>query len=99
MKHVQDIRPLALPAHATHRIEDGKGLQITALRGFVWITQADDRRDVVLGRGQSFIIDRNGLTVVFALKEAAVVVGPAGHITAAQFAPDPAQIQSARPAP
>jgi hypothetical protein len=85
MKHLLDIRPLELPARAVHRINDGKGLQITALSGVVWLTQANDNRDVILARGQSFIIDRDGLTVVFALRDASILVGPAGHVTASDF--------------
>jgi Protein of unknown function (DUF2917) len=76
-----------------HRIEGSKGQQVTAVSGVVWLTQARDDRDVVLSRGESFILDRKGLAVVYALKDAAIVVGPAGHITAAAF--DPSAIQTA----
>lgn len=95
MKHLLDIRPVELPARAVHRIADGKGLQITALRGVVWVTQADDPRDVILARGQSFIIDRGGLTVVYALREASILVGPAGHVSAADFEHAPRQDKAA----
>ncbi len=87
MKHVLEIKPIRVPARSVHRIEGGKGLQITAINGVVWVTQANDERDIILSRGQSFILDRKGLAVVYALKEAAILVGPAGHITAAAFAP------------
>jgi hypothetical protein len=87
MRHVLDIRPMQLPARSVHRIEGGKGLQVTAIAGVVWVTQANDVRDIILSRGQSFILDRNGVAVAFALKDATIVVGPAGHITAAEFAP------------
>ena len=63
-----------------------KGLQVTAVSGTVWLTQAKDPRDIILTRGQSFILDRKGRAVVYALKDAAIVIGPAGHITAAAFA-------------
>ncbi len=92
MQHVLDIKPIRLAARAIERVEGAKGRQITCLDGVVWITQANDARDVVLSRGQSFIVDRKGLTVVFALKDAAIAVGPAGHITAAEF--DPATLRS-----
>ena len=75
MKHVRDINPVRLPARCVHCVEDGKGLEITAVSGTVWITQACDRRDVFLTRGQSFILDRQGRAVVYALKDAAIVVG------------------------
>ena len=87
MQHVLDIQPVQIAARSIHRIEGGKGLQVTAVQGVVWVTQADDPRDVILSRGQSFILDRKGLAVAYALKDAAIVVGPAGHITAAAFDP------------
>src|SRR5262245_4766812 len=87
MQHVLDVRPVNLRARSVHRIEGGKGLQVTAVTGTVWVTQADDPRDVVLGRGHSFILDRKGLAVVYALSDAAILVGPAGHVSAADFSP------------
>jgi hypothetical protein len=87
MQHVLDLQPVQLPARSVHRIDGGKGVQITAVQGVVWVTQADDPRDIILSRGQSFILDRKGLAVVYALKDAAFVTGPAGHITAAAFKP------------
>jgi hypothetical protein len=86
MKPVLDIKPVRLAARTVHCIEGGKGLQITAVAGAVWLTQDGDPRDVVLTKGQSFILVRHGRTVVYALKDAAIAVGSAGHITAAQFA-------------
>ena len=93
MQHVLDIQPVQLSARSIHRIDGGKGLQITAVDGVVWVTQADDQRDIILSRGQSFILDRKGLAVVYALKDAAFVAGPAGHITAAAF--DPSAVRKA----
>jgi hypothetical protein len=91
MQHVLDIKPVRLAARSIARVEGAKGSQITCLDGVVWVTQANDARDIILARGQSFIIDRNGTTVVFAFKESAIAVGPAGHISAAEF--DPASLQ------
>ena len=91
MKHVLEIQPIRLAARAVHRLDGAKGQQITSLAGVVWVTQANDNRDIILSKGQSFIIDRKGLTVVFALKDSAIAIGPAGHITADAF--DPALLQ------
>jgi hypothetical protein len=91
MKHVQEIRPIRLAARSVLRLDGAKGQQITCLGGVAWVTQANDTRDIILSKGQSFIIDRKGLAVIFALKDAAVAVGPAGHITAADF--DPSRLQ------
>jgi hypothetical protein len=93
MQHVLDIQPVQLPAGSIHRIEGAKGRQITAVSGVVWLTQARDERDLILTKGQTFILDRKGLAVVYALKDAAIVVGPAGHITAAAF--DPSAVRKA----
>jgi hypothetical protein len=82
MRPVRDINPVRLPARSVRCLEDGKGLEITAISGTVWITQACDRRDVILTRGQSFILDCQGRTVVYALEDAAIVVGLATHIEA-----------------
>ena len=83
MKPVLDIKPVRVGARSVHRIDDGKGLQVTVLGGVVWLTQAKDARDVILAAGQSFVLDRNGCAVAYALKEASIVIGPAGHIAAA----------------
>ena len=86
MKQVLDIKPVQVPAHCARSFAGTRGLQVTAVSGTVWLTQDKDPRDVILMRGQSFILDRRGRAVVYALKDAAIVVGPAGHITAADFA-------------
>ena len=86
MKPVRDINPVRVAARSVYTLEGHKGLQVTAIGGTVWLTQADDPRDIILARGQSFILDRKGRAVIYALKDAAIVVGPAGHVTAAAFA-------------
>ena len=87
MQHVLEIRPISLPARSVHRIDGGKGLQVTSVAGTVWVTQANDPRDIILERGHSFILDRKGVAVVYALGDAAILVGPAGHVTSADFKP------------
>jgi hypothetical protein len=89
MKPVREINPVRLPAQAVHCLDGAKGLQITAVKGTVWLTQAMDPRDIILTRGQSFIVDRKGRVVVYAFKDAAIVVGPAGHVTPAAFVVPP----------
>jgi hypothetical protein len=83
MKPALDIRPVRLPRRAIHSIENGGGLEVTAVSGTVWITQSMDARDVILARGQSFVLDRKGRAVIYALKDAAIVIGPAWYVTAA----------------
>jgi hypothetical protein len=52
-------------------IDDGCGLAVACVDGFVWITQSNDARDIVLKAGQTFILDRPGLALL------AAPVGPA----------------------
>ena len=87
MKPALDIRPVGLAVRAVHRIERGAGLRIAVVGGSVRVTQARDPRDVTLAQGRSFILDRKGRAVVYTLRDAAIVFGPAGH-TAADFTPD-----------
>ena len=82
MRHALEIQPTRLPARTVHRLENAKGQQITALGGVVWMTQSNDPRDIILTKGQSVLVEQNGVTVLFALKDAAVTIGPAGHIAA-----------------
>ena len=69
------LRPIALKARQIHRIDNGRGVGVTCLKGTVWITQDRDLRDVVLTPGQSFVLDRNGLALIFAFKDATIHVG------------------------
>ena len=85
MRHALEIQPTRLPARTVHRLQDVQGQQITALVGVVWVTQANDPRDIILTKGQSAVIDRKGTTVLFALKDAAVTIGAPGHIAAVEF--------------
>lgn len=51
-------------------IDDGRGMRLQVAAGKVWLTQHGDRRDVVLGPGERFVIERAGRTLVQALDEA-----------------------------
>jgi hypothetical protein len=69
MQQPWDLRPISLRARGVHRIDNGRGLSVTALKGTVWITQDRDVRDIILSAGQSFVLDRNGVALVFAFRE------------------------------
>ena len=94
MQLPRDLRPIRLHARDVHRIEDGQGFAVTCLRGNVWITQDRDLRDVVLSPGQSFVLDRNGLALAFAFKDATILVGQPGQVWPA----DPATVARYRAA-
>jgi hypothetical protein len=78
--------PLDMPVHLKARellpIEDGAGLEVKSLRGDLWITQTGDPEDTILHGGQSFVLDRPGLTLVTALLGPAVLVVQPGRIAA-----------------
>ncbi len=78
--------PLDMPVHLKARellpIEDGAGLEVESRRGSLWITQSGDPEDHIIEAGQSFVLDRPGLTLVTALLGPAVLVVQPGRIAA-----------------
>lgn len=52
------------------RMRDAFGWTIKAVSGTVWITQESDSRDIVLKAGDSFVLDRQGSTLVSPLGDA-----------------------------
>jgi hypothetical protein len=66
--------PIYLKAREILPIEDGTGLEVKCLRGSLWITQAGDSEDRILDRGESFVLDRSGLSLVNALLGPALVI-------------------------
>ena len=57
-------------------VRDGQGACITARSGTVWITQDNDRRDIVLTSGESFRLERPDTAIVQAMDTAEVLVLP-----------------------
>lgn len=56
------------------RLRDKRGRGVAVISGTVWLTQDADERDVVLGPGQSFVLDRPGLAIVQALEDSGLMV-------------------------
>src|SRR6266542_5785279 len=79
--------PLDMPVHLQARellpIEDGAGLEVKCLRGNLWITQAGDAEDKIVRGGESFVLDRPGLSLVTALLGPALLIVQPGRIPAA----------------
>jgi hypothetical protein len=71
--HSPDSAPVEVPAHTVYCIDGHAGVEITAVAGYVWLTQANDPRDIILGRGRSFVLDRKGMAVAYALLDDAVI--------------------------
>ena len=69
-----DHTALKLAERDTISVVDGKGARIAVTEGSVWITQEHDPRDVLLSAGESFVLDRDGTTIVEALHHAEVAL-------------------------
>jgi hypothetical protein len=83
MRTLLDIKPIRLAHGTVHRIENRKGSEVFCLEGALWITQEGDPRDIALVAGRSFELDRKGVAVVYALRDATITVGAPGHIASA----------------
>jgi DUF2917 family protein len=66
MKLIVNNSALVLDRWQTVELVDAAGATAVVDQGCVWITMESDRRDVVLGTGQSFEVDRNGKTLLHA---------------------------------
>jgi len=58
------------------KVRGGSGHNIVCHSGSVWVTQDRDQRDIVLGAGESFALDRDGLALVQALEQSAISIAP-----------------------
>lgn len=56
------------------RLTNAQGIGIFIRTGNAWITQEHDRDDIVIGAGESFVVNRTGLVVVAPIREATVVI-------------------------
>ena len=57
---------IALARGGLLRIENARDMQVQVEQGTLWITQEGDTTDVVLERGESFRLDRDGLALLHA---------------------------------
>ena len=55
-------------------LESARGTTLAVTRGYLWLTFQDDTRDVVLTAGDTFVIDRGGLTLAQAQGKTIVCV-------------------------
>lgn len=65
---------LDLQAGQTARLHDGKGTRVHVLSGAIWLTQEGDVHDIAFGAGGWFTVQRDGLTVLQAVKTAQIHV-------------------------
>ena len=66
MKVVVNKSALLLDRWQTLELDDAAGATAVVDQGVVWITMENDRRDIVLGAGQSFEVAKNGKTLLHA---------------------------------
>ena len=83
MSVVHDHDTIDLATGKLLHLRDAAGLTVEASHGIVWITLTDDERDVILEAGQSFTIDRPGLTLVSAMGDASIELSRAEFAEAA----------------
>lgn len=55
-------------------VRDGLGHSIVCDSGSVWVTQEGDPRDIVLGAGEAFTLDRPGTALVLAFEPGAISI-------------------------
>ena len=71
---VFDTFPLARGTQL--RLQDARGTLVYARGGEMWLTQEGERRDVFLRAGQGFRIERDGATVISALRTGSLAIYP-----------------------
>ncbi|PKO37581.1 MAG: hypothetical protein CVU33_12380 [Betaproteobacteria bacterium HGW-Betaproteobacteria-6] len=62
-KHRMTEEICLLPGHPI-RLNGAAGTRVRCLQGTIWITVANEPDDVFLGSGQSYLIPRNGLSLI-----------------------------------
>ena len=63
-----------LSPRETLTLPDVRGATLRMTRGTVWITQEDDTQDIVLRPGDTWTVERNGLTILEAQSEVSLCV-------------------------
>ena len=53
-----------LAARESVSLPDMRGTTLRITRGSVWITMENDTQDIVLRAGDSWVVDKNGLTIL-----------------------------------
>jgi len=74
--------PLCLKERESLRLPDSAGLEVRCLLGNLWITEEGDGVDWVITDGESFVLDRPGLSLATALNGPALIVVQPGRVSA-----------------
>ena len=79
-----------LALHESIILSDIEGVTLRVNRGTVWITQENDTRDIVLGAGDTWRVERPGRTIIAAQSRAVLWAVGRGMERAARRASQPA---------
>lgn len=74
MAHTQDLSLTPLARRALLALPQGAGRAVAVFSGRVWITEAGDLEDKVLGPGDSLVLKGPGLAVVEALHDSRLML-------------------------
>ena len=69
-----NLAAISLKHGQMQRVQDARGSLVLCLSGTLWLTQDGDPRDVVLEAGDEGRIDRDGLSILYALSDASFVL-------------------------
>jgi Protein of unknown function (DUF2917) len=72
--------PIYLKDRESLRLPDAAGLEVRCLLGYLWITEEGDGEDRIIANGESFVLDRPGLSLATALTGPALVVVQPGRV-------------------
>src|SRR5262245_23522313 len=73
-----------------------RGIMLAAIRGFMGTPQTQEARDIILASGQSVVLDRRGLAVVFAFEDAMITVGSPQRLSAGGAVQAKSDVRSSR---
>jgi len=80
-----------LGSRQTLPVYSAEGKEIVCISGELWITQEGDTRDIILGPGQTFTVDRPGLTLVHATRDSVLRVPDVGDESFRDYVVDSAK--------
>jgi hypothetical protein len=65
---------IEMAAREALTLQDVRGATLRVTRGMIWLTQENDRHDVVLRPGDNWVVERDGATVLEAQDDTIVCV-------------------------
>jgi hypothetical protein len=74
--NTNDVKPatINLRKGEIRRVRNGLGQRIESLSGSLWVTIDNDPRDIVVGPGEGFSVDRDGDALISAMDDSQFVL-------------------------